>query len=630
MKCMLKSYLCIATLLSVATMQAVVPYIAFRSQSVSSDRDLVGETHLIKRADKEDIYAVFALTAEYQQSFRAGKLGRSYLGPTSTSTGTGCDSSCDDVYTITGSQVANRGATDWLADYFGLDPAYKGTFSIDPKVKTFTLDFNLYVGLEDWWRGLYFKIHAPFVHVKNELNFCDNPDTFTAVGYATGYFGPAFVPAANLNQTFAEFIQNEEVPNLGTTVVFDPLTNARFSSCKITKNGVADVRAELGRNFLLNDDYHLSIGILIAAPTGKRPKGEFLFEPVIGNGKRWELGGAFSTHYTFWRSEDEERNFGVYLDANVTHIFKGRQTRTFDLIGNPMSRYMLAEKVTTPVSGLFAGSLTGTAGAVTGGQFKNEFTTVANLTTQDVKVSNGVQADVSLLFNYTHCNWSFDLGYNLWATTCEKIESDCGDCTSMLIPNNTWALKGDAAVYGFSSTGAFGAVALSATENTATLYAGTNYPITAAAPINANGYLNAHVDNAAFAFTGSPLVPLTTLPGTLVTPGTIPQLTSAGPIFINQDSVDFESARTKGLSNKVFGHISYCWNDMDNEDCCDWIPFLGIGGNVEFGSNHNDCNDDCTSTATTITTSCDDECRGCERHSLTQWGIWIKGGLNFN
>jgi hypothetical protein len=88
-------------------------------------------------------------------------------------------------------------------------------------------------------------------------------------------------------------------------------------------------------------------------------------------------------------------------------------------------------------------------------------------------------------------------------------------------------------------------------------------------------------------------------------------------IVLTDTMIDYDGARTKGMSNKVFGHIAYSWNDREV------VPYLGLGGEVEFGRN-NDC--DCS---TTCSTSCSTDCSCCKYASLSQWGIWLKGGVSF-
>src|SRR6185436_1681238 len=117
-------------------------------------------------------------------------------------------------------------------------------------------------------------------------------------------------------------------------------------------------------------------------PTGNKPEGEFLFEPIVGNGHHWTLGVGFNAHAMLWRSECDDSCFGFYLDANITHLFSTCQRRAFDLCTpGANSRYMLAQKLGTNTQELNGGSSTSDS------QFINIFAPVANLTTSKVNVS---------------------------------------------------------------------------------------------------------------------------------------------------------------------------------------------------------------------------------------------------
>ena len=53
--------------------------------------------------------------------------------------------------------------------------------------------------------------------------------------------------------------------------------------------------------------------------------------------------------------------------------------------------------------------------------FDGVYMPIANLTTLNVNVGVGIQADIAAMFNYTLNAWSFDLGYNFYGRSCEKI-----------------------------------------------------------------------------------------------------------------------------------------------------------------------------------------------------------------
>jgi hypothetical protein len=468
---------------------------------------------------------------------------------------------------------------------------------------------------------------------------CECPGTSTA-DHQPGYFNglsqgttPAFygIKNANLVQSFASFITGCGYINAGTdtTFVFNKLARAKMNSCRCTETALADIQMALGWNFWCDEDYHAGFNIRAVAPAGTRPEGCYLFEPIVGNGKHWELGGGFSGHWVAWRSEDEERSCAFYLDANVTHLFKAKQCRTFDLCGKPLSRYMLAAQFKTNTT--LASGVAHVNTPVK--QFQGTYHPLANLTTIPVDVSVGVQGDLALMFQYLHNNWSFDLGYNFWGKSCEKIEFRC-DCPCPFA-ENTWVLKGDSFMYGFTRDGTLVSpgTALSSSQSCATIYKGTNQSVT-------NGNRNYGINNPELAWTsgGSALYVYTNLPNA-TTSNTV--YTSHEPVFIKTCDIDRCSAQTKGISHKLFAHFDYTWRDRE-----DWIPYLGVGGEVELAQKpcddccNNNCNPCYSSCGTTCGTTCGTSCSSCGYNpcccgscctcALSQWGVWLKGGVAFD
>ena len=376
-------------------------------------------------------------------------------------------------------------------------------------------------------------------------------------------------------------------------------------------------------------------------PTGTRPDCKLFFEPIVGNGHHWELGVGFTGHYTFWRGCNDDSSLGVYLDANFTHLFKDRQCRVFDLKNRCNSRYMLALKLGDPVENLFAPENPPSS------QFQHVYTPVANITKTFVDVSVAIQADVTLMFNYSKCNWGVDFGYNFWGRSCEKLRFDaCDDCHNPLINNRRWALKGDAFVYGEVNT-APKEVPLSPSQSKATLFKGTNNfvgpdvnPTTnSAAGINGiSPALNPGVDNVQVATR----VPTAGTPGACtfttclygVHSGTAsdnPMHTSLDPIFITPEDIDICAARTKGTSHKLFAYVGYTWED----NCGCYIPYFGVGGSAEWGNRNSCCPTDCDNVVESC--SSDNECSpcgsdndGCSKCALSQWALWLKAGVSFD
>lgn len=605
---------------------AVLPYISIRSQSVSSDRDIVGVTDKINLYDMENLYITTAVTLEGTRSFDSDALTHALFGLIDPSV-----TASDELsVAVTGSQVPDRGATDWLADYFGLSTTYQSRLFFKPRVSNFIVDFAAYVGLDEWLCGLYFWVHAPLVMTRWDLNFREEVNNDLALqGYPAGYFSPVAIPANNLVAQAQDFLSDLDVPTLAAELPFEPLEFARLEQARQHKTALAEIQIALGYNFVLTDCYYLGLNFRVYAPTGNRPKGQFVFEPIVGNGKHWEVGAGFMAGYMFWRSEDDESSLGFYAVGNFTHLCRTTQTRTFDLIGKPNSRYMLAERLGTPVSNLFAAPQQGNIANISqpDAQFKTgntplySYTPVANLTTIPVHVSSPIQVDITALFDYSACGLSVDVGYNFWARACEKISPRYDAGPLRLQPsteNNSlvWALKGDANTFGFEAN-SDSAVALSATQSTATIHAGTN----------AGSAQNPGVDNAEYAFftDSDPADQIVILPGQ-AGGATTQQRTSNDPVFLSLNNLDLKGASSKGMSHKIFAHISYTWTECD-----DVVPYVGIGGKAEFGPRHNGqpcIGSSCPNPALTVAPC--GGCKGCQRCNLSEWGVWIKGGLFFS
>jgi hypothetical protein len=615
----------------------VTPTIINRSQGRDAALKVAGlaeKVHL--NSDEESTYANFNVNLGYAQSFRSNRIAECLFGDDLV----GCNS-----IKIQGSEVADRNAQAWLADYFYLPTDYDASFSINPKVQTGLANLDLFVGLDGWVDGMYLRVHGPITWTKWDLKFNELCDQNFTNSHREGYFTWDGMTSDQLLETFGEYAGGKAPLNTSgfdgasldqdsIGVAFQGLNYAKMERCSRSRTGFADLRFELGYNMLSSEDYHFGLNVQVAAPSGSRRQAEFAFDPTIGNGNHWEIGGGLTAHYMLWRCEAEDKFVGIYLDANFTHMNNAKEQRTFDLKCRPNSRYMLAEKLGTPTQLLKAGATSGTAVAPVK-QFKGEYAPVANLTTVDVHVRASIQTDIALMVNYTTNNWGFDLGYDFWARSSEKISlpaTPTKDCCPNLCttPKNTWALKGDAAVFGFATddsgtllTG--DPVALSATQCGATIHKGTNADADVADCTGVDSLQNCGVDNAQFAFgdqANSGAVPLSHN-GLDVASDYVK--TSLDPKFINCCDINFQ--RTKGISHKVFGNINYTW-EMDG-----WSPYFGAGASGEFASKSSD---DCCTDGPVCGDSCADSCCDIEdspnslKCALSEWRLWLQGGISFN
>jgi len=629
----------------------VTPKFTIRSQGSNVVRRILGSIGKRDLYGMDNGYWTFSLTPEFVDSFDSAKIAQCLFG----------DSLCDEHYLkIEGSRVQNRDANALLADYFYLPTDFQSVVEVEPNIRNFLVDINFYYGLDNVMHGMYFWLQAPVTWTQWSLDYNERVIDPGVNGYDEGYFTPNALARSELLTNFSQFavggvpgkrnetgagVITQTVSLLGDLIpvdtTFQGLECSKLCPNKQTKTALSELRFALGWNFLLCEDYHVGVNLQVSAPTGNKVKSDFLFAPQNGNDHHWELGVGITAHYLICQSEDEASHFGIYLDANITHMFKNKQRRCFDLCGKPLSRYMLAAKVANENVIDLEGN-----GVLADAIFSSEFAPVANLTTFDVDVTVGVNADIALWGNYTCGGWSWDFGYNFWARSCEKIRfpnQDCDNpCNLNTFAENTWVLKGDESVIGFMSADSAtllnnDAVPLSASMSTATINGGDNFGKT--------GVTQAQI-TAGRANPGINFPQLATVDNVEVNTqrnGDLQINTSIQPVFIKQEDINF--ARIKGISNKLFYGITYTWLDRDE---CDWVPYAGTGFEVEWASTmrNNSCDEDCNTSCDNDCdndkscgkkNNCDDECDDenktfgdCVKCGLSQWGVMARFGVSFN
>jgi hypothetical protein len=111
--------------------------------------------------------------------------------------------------------------------------------------------------------------------------------------------------------------------------------------------GVADLQLWTGWDFVKKDKYHCGIYLKFVIPTGTIINQDwcvFAFNPVVGNGRHYELGIGASAHCDI--CANDSRVCSVSFDGYIAHPFNTTQFRTFDLCGDPMSRYAIVKALT--------------------------------------------------------------------------------------------------------------------------------------------------------------------------------------------------------------------------------------------------------------------------------------------
>ena len=465
-----------------------------RSQGSNLARWVAGQAHHTHLCDTDCINGSVAVTPHYFQTFNEKELGQwFFFNGTNTM------------------RFGPAGTSDVFARNFFLNDQFDGTATVNPRVRNFAVDLNFFLGLDEWVCGLYCRVDIPIVWTSWDMRLTET-NTSGGDDIAANRLGntaAAASPRTSIKQAWrGKDLDPNNFPHLKQEMRF-----ARIDG-KQTKASVADVTFVLGYDFVCNECAHLGLNLQVIAPTGTRPDAEFVFEPIVGNGRHVEVGGGLSGHYEVWNNGCDQ-SFGVFVEGAVYHMFRAKQKRTFDLKDNGIgSHYLMFKKFND------------------NGDYADEIVFGPNVLTRNVKVNNDAHGEAVVMFDYQNCGFTFDAGYNLWGRTGDNLK------ITEEIPANTFGVQGDTPT--------------------------TNNDTQSKADIKGNF-----------------------------------GATETTPVFISTEDLDIESAKHPGaVSHKVFGHLAYTWEN------CDYLPFLGLGGEVEFSGRNN--------------------------RAFDQWGVWVKGGFTFS
>ncbi len=484
-----------------------------------------------------------SLGFRYEQTWNGKQLAQCLFG--------------SDVINFAGSQATKEPSTYYLlAENFGLSPDFLGAITFDPLIRNSIIDIgarcelgsysscleNLYVGLAASLVNSTWNLRA------REDNFNTvRPDKLTLPQCLHGTTEePALGDIKTALSGQYSFGQLPRGPMRYGGFIFD-----RSQS----KTLLANIDLVLGYDFMRCEGYHLGLFLKTVFPTGNRPNPEKVFSPIIGNAHHWELGGGLDAHYDLWHCDDQ--CLTASITGSITHLFDDKQWRTFDFNGCCLSRYQLLKVFTKKSNDHLP--------------YANQLMFGTDYTTRQVNSSFDLMGDATLKFVYRNCGWAFGIGYNVYGRSAEDIEplSDTCAAESVVVAN-----KGTTGVCVINNDNATVTQISNATLSASCIESSdVTIPPTVDNPVLQTGYKT--WDN--------------------ITPAP----DSSKPVIYNTSNITYKGA-PRQISQKIFGHIDYQWEDCENN------PYIGFGGECEFAQN-GDCNV-CTA---------------------NQWGMWVHGGLSF-
>jgi|SaaInl4_200m_RNA_FD_contig_31_1603254_length_1715_multi_12_in_0_out_0_1 hypothetical protein len=266
--------------------------------------------------------------------------------------------------------------------------------------------------------GLYLKIDAPLVCVKTSMGYTSSSQAGQKL-FANGdytnttnglYIDPDSTTGAE--KTLEDYLTGD-LENTATHAKQVPLTHYKIHNGQ-SETGIADIKVTLGYNILNEQDKHVGFYASLLIPTGTTPEGIYRFEPIVGNGNHWAVGGGIDAAFELWKEDTKSLEVGFIVD--VQYLFKGTEKRTLDFKYADTTDFSYTNQRATWGPYLL------------GGKSGDTFATpLANFLTQDVDVSPGVQVNGMVNATFNWGDWTIDLGYEVYYKEQEIVAVQAWD-----------------------------------------------------------------------------------------------------------------------------------------------------------------------------------------------------------
>ncbi len=291
---------------------------------------------------------------------------------------------------------------DLFAQHFNIftnEGDFLSKIRIEPKQTVIGVGFGYRQSFcrdEEKNRGFWFAATAPLMRVKNDLNLCEKIDRDGGGANETADENVV----ANMKQAF-----NQKEWKFG-----------KISPTSLKKTRLANIDLQIGYEKLNWEPCHMETYIGVHIPTGNKPEGEFLYEPVVGFGQHAGIlwGGTFGVH--IWDNECNDMHVRMVYATHCKYLFEKEQTRSFDLKNKPWGRYIEVYKdieQAQTAAGLDANDP----------QRVNLATPGINVFTQCVDVKPGFIKDIttSVILDWKDC-FQLEGGYHFHSRGSECVE----------------------------------------------------------------------------------------------------------------------------------------------------------------------------------------------------------------
>jgi hypothetical protein len=236
-----------------------------------------------------------------------------------------------------------------------------------------------------WWVAA----SAPIEVVRNKAKLCETIED------AGGTLESALVPrVANVTQAFKQTIWE-----------FGRIDGEHHSRTRI-----ADIELQVGYQWKTTGKSHGESYIGLVIPTGNKPEGKLVFEPIVGNNQHFGIMTGSMLAEEFYN--DGIDSFYFIITGNSQYLFENSQVRSFDLTDKQWGRYMEVYVNKDAAQAAFNASTPATGDIGSPG---------INVFTRCLRVTPRFLHRYNLALLYKHKPWHLEGGYNLTSRQAEKV-----------------------------------------------------------------------------------------------------------------------------------------------------------------------------------------------------------------
>ncbi len=353
---------------------------------------------------------------------------------------------------------------------------------------------------------------------------------------ALAYIGSGFPNATDASGVTNTTRASDATPPANVEEAFaqDAWNYGKVCGCsKITR--LADIELSLGYQWMCGDCASTNWYLGVVIPTGNKGGATYIAPAVVGNGEHAGIMTGSCTEVML--SEEADYSAWYRIDACARYLFRNTQKRSFDLLGNEWSRYMMVWEDEDAYTA--AVTLANTMGATGPGQAVRTYTPGINVFTTDFYIKPQFQGRLNQAVYFQGEHFRAELGWNVFARQTDCVQLACEWTQAPAFADSSYVagmgLNNNRTIYNDSQTTCYNAIdSLSRV-----------FPVTTATTM------------------------LTIADNTLVA-------TEYDTFAISSDQINYESVATPGvITNTPYLVLGYAFES-------DYKPQLSVGGSYEF------------------------------------------------